>query len=41
MTKLTQQVQQTGYSLGGLSRQFIEDIESEFFNFEFPFDTKK
>ena len=30
MTKLTQETEQSGYSLGGLNQQYIESIENEF-----------
>ena len=40
MTKLTQDTEQTGYSLGGLSRQFVESIEDEIIDFPSPSDTK-
>lgn len=40
MTKLTQNIEQTGYSLGGLNRQFVESIEDEIVDFIQPSDTK-
>ncbi|MBI2652035.1 hypothetical protein HYX00_01100 [Candidatus Woesearchaeota archaeon] len=40
MTKLTQDTEQTGYSLGGLNRQFVESIENDIIDFVLPSNTK-